>query len=194
MLLQVFLKKNGQKWLRRRQCALRRWQWSVLPLRHCITGLFLSVYRTTSDFAAISIFSCYVLLCNTSLITPLSVSLSHTYVSFYLVSLMTPLHCYAHASLSFDAIDSNSFVTCFLPCCAPTCTFPAAYMYFYDTYDVFFLQYIRTLVIHQVTSDLVSFVNNRTINSIRALLASPALLSLSSKLHFTSNARLRLKS
>ena len=35
MLLQVFLKKNGQKWLRRRQCTLRRWQWSVLPLRHC---------------------------------------------------------------------------------------------------------------------------------------------------------------
>ena len=35
MLLQVFLKKNGQKWLRRRQWALRWWQWSVLPLRHC---------------------------------------------------------------------------------------------------------------------------------------------------------------
>jgi len=154
----------------------------------------LSVYRTTSDFAAISIFSYYVLLCNMSLISPLSVSLSHAYVSFYLVSLMTPLHCYAHTSLSFDAIDSNSFVTCSLPCCAPTCTFSAAYVYFYDTYDVFFLQYIRTLVICQVTSDLVSFVNNRTINSIRASLASPTLLSLSSKLPFILNTRFRFKS
>ena len=71
---------------------------------------------------------------------------------------------------------------------------PAAYMYFYYIYDVFFLQYIRTLVIHQVASDLVSFVNNRTINSIRALLASLVLLSLSSKLHFTLNACFRFKS
>ena len=43
-------------------------------------------------------------------------------------------------------------------------------MYFYDTYDVSFPLYIRLLVKATVASDLVSFVNNRTINSIRASL------------------------
>jgi len=148
---------------------------SILSLSHalhlwfcyfviCTIGLLFISYWTILDFAIISIFSSYVPLCDMSLIVPYLYRLSHAYVSFYLVSLMTPLHCYAHASLSFEAIDSNSFATYFLPYCAPTCAFLAAYMYFYATYDVFFLQYIRTLVIYQVTSDLVSFVNNRTIH------------------------------
>jgi len=136
----------------------------------------------------------YSPICNTSLIVPYLYRLSHAYISLYLVSLMTPLHCYAHASLSFEAIDLNSFATYSLPYCTSTCALPAAYVYFYDTYDMFFLQYIRTLVICQVAPDLVSFVNNRTINSIRALLTLPALLSLSSKPYFTLNTCLRFKS
>ena len=75
-------------------------------------------HQTTSDFAAISIFSSYVPLCNTSLIFLYLYRPSHAYVSFFLVSCMTPLHCYAHAPLSFEAIDSNSFATYSLPCCA----------------------------------------------------------------------------
>ena len=64
--------------------------------------------------------------------------LSHAYVSFSLVSCMTPLHCYAHAPLSFAAIDANSCATYSLPSCASTYAFPATDVYFYDTYDVFF--------------------------------------------------------
>ena len=67
-------------------------------------------------------------------------------------------------------------------------------MYFYNIYDMYFLQYIRMFIIRKVTSDLLSFINNRTINSIRALLTLPVLLLLSFKLHFTLNAHLRFKS
>ena len=159
----------------------------------CITSPLFTLYQTILDFAIILIFSSYVPLCNTSLIFPFLYRLSHIYASFCLVSPMTPLYCYTHTPLSFEAIDSNSFAMCSLPCCASTCTFPAAYMYFYNTHDMFFLQYIRTFVIYQVTSDLVSFVNNRTINSIKALLASPVLLLLSSKPYFTLNICFRFK-
>jgi len=35
MLLQVFLQKTKQKWLRRKQSTSRRWRWLVLRLVHC---------------------------------------------------------------------------------------------------------------------------------------------------------------
>ena len=41
MILHVFLKKKGQKWLHRKQSALSRWQWSDLPLWHCMTLTFI---------------------------------------------------------------------------------------------------------------------------------------------------------
>jgi len=62
------------------------------------------------------------------------------------------------------------YATYSLPPRASTFTFLTVYMYFHNTYDVFFLLYIRWLVKTTVASDLVSFVNNRTINSIRASL------------------------
>ena len=62
------------------------------------------------------------------------------------------------------------YATYFLSSRTSTFTFLTVYMYFYDTYDVFFLLYIRWLVKTTVASDLASFVNNRTINSIRASL------------------------
>ena len=95
-------------------------------------------YQTISDLAVISIFSSYVPLCHMSLTHPFMYRYSHMYVSLCLDSLMTPLYCYVHAPLSFAAIDSNSFVTCFLPYCASTYAFPATNVYFYDTYDMFF--------------------------------------------------------
>jgi len=62
------------------------------------------------------------------------------------------------------------YATYSLPYCVSTYISLTVYMYFYDTYDVFFPLYIRPLVKATVASDLVSFVNNRTINSIRASL------------------------
>ena len=67
-----------------------------------------ALYWTFSDLAAISIFSSYVPLCDTSLIFLFIYKYSHAYISLYHDSLMTPLHCYVHAPLSFAAIDSNS--------------------------------------------------------------------------------------
>ena len=96
-------------------------------------------YRTLSDLAAISISSSYIPLCDTSLIFLFMYRYSHAYVSLGLDSLMTPLHCYAHAPLSFAPIDSISFATSSLPYCASTYAFPATDVYFYDAYDVFFL-------------------------------------------------------
>ena len=97
-----------------------------------------ALYRTLLDLAAISIFSSYVPLCDTSLIFPFMYRYSHAYVSPCLDSLMTPPHCYTYASLSFAPIDSISFATSSLPYCASTYAFPATDVYFYDTYDVFF--------------------------------------------------------
>ena len=105
----------------------------------CITSPLSTLYLTISNFAIISIFSSYFPLCDMSLIFPFLYRLSHMYISFYLISPMTPLYCYAYVSLSFEAIDSNFFAIYFLPYCASTCTFPAAYMYYYDTYNVFFI-------------------------------------------------------
>ena len=95
-------------------------------------------YWTLLDLATISIFSSYVPLCDMSLIFLFMYRYSHAYVSLHHDSLMTPLHCYVHAPLSFAAIDSNSFVTCSLPYCTSTYAFPATDVYFYDIYDVFF--------------------------------------------------------
>ena len=95
-------------------------------------------YRTLSDLATISIFSSYVPLCDTSLTFLFMYRYSHAYVSLCLDSPMTPLHCYAHAPLSFAPIDSISFATSSLPYCASTYAFPATDVYFYDAYDVFF--------------------------------------------------------
>ena len=104
---------------------------------------------------------------------------THTFHSIltplWLLFIVMPMH---HSVLQ---LLTQTLLWCvFLPCCASTGTSPAAYMYFYNTRDMFFPQYIRMLVICQVASDLVCFVNNRTINSIRA-----SLISLSSKLYFT---------
>ena len=99
---------------------------------------FPTLYRTLSDLAAILIFSSYVPLCDTSLIFLFMYRYSHAYVSLDFDSLMTPLHCYAHAPLSFAPIASISFATSSLPYCASTYAFSATDVYFYDTYDVFF--------------------------------------------------------
>ena len=104
-----------------------------VPLAHLSAS-----YWTILDLAIISIFSSYIPLCDTSLTLPFMYRYSHAYISLCLDSLITPLHCYVHARLSFAAIDSHSFVTCSLPYCASTYAFPATDMYFYDTYDVFF--------------------------------------------------------
>ena len=50
----------------------------------CTTGLPSALYQTTLDFAAISIFSSYVPLCDTSSIFPFMCRSSHAYISFYL--------------------------------------------------------------------------------------------------------------
>ena len=104
----------------------------------CITGPLPVSYWTSSDLAAISIFSSYVPLCDTSLIFFFMYRYSHAYVSLGLDSPMTPLYCYVYAPLSFAPIDSISFATSSLPYCASTYAFPATDVYFYDTYDVFF--------------------------------------------------------
>ena len=105
-----------------------------VPLAHLPAS-----YRTLSDLTVISILSSYVPLYDTSLIFLFMYRYSHAYVSLGLDSLMTPLHCYIHVPLSFAPIDSISFATSSLPYCASTYAFPATDVYFYDTYDVFFL-------------------------------------------------------
>ena len=149
----------------------------------CTTGPFPLIYRTTSDFAAISIFSSYVPLCDTSLISPLCTDF--------------PLHTF-HSPLSLmtrHSIFVPRYATYSLSSRVSTFTFLTVYVYFYDTYDVFFLQYIRAHVIRQVASDLVSFVNNRTINSIRASLDFACRLRLrSSRSALTSHRTLVLGS
>ena len=104
----------------------------VLPAR------LPTLYQTLSDLTAISIFSSYVPLCDTSLIFLFMYRYSHAYISLHLDSLMTPFHCYVHAPLSFASIDSISFAMSSLPYCASMYAFPATDVYFYDTYDVFF--------------------------------------------------------
>ena len=104
----------------------------------CTTGPLPASYRTFSDLAVILILSSYVSLCDTSLTFLFMYRYSHAYVSLRLDSLMTPLHCYAHAPLSFAPIDSISFATSSLPYCASTYAFSATDVYVYDTYDMFF--------------------------------------------------------
>ena len=111
----------------------------IIFLLYVPPARFPASYWTISDLAVISILSSYIPLCDMSLTFPFMYRYSHTYVSPCLDSLMTPLHCYIHVPLSFAAIDSNSFIMCSLPYCASTYAFPATNVYFYDTYDVFFL-------------------------------------------------------
>ena len=108
---------------------------ALIFYRMCTTG---PLFPFIPDLSLISILSSYVLLCPRHLSFLFCTDFpTHTFHSIS-DSLMTPLHCYCHASLSSPANDVFSLATLTCYPTLPTCTFSWHWRVYLLCYDSIF--------------------------------------------------------